>query len=86
MLQINLYFIKQYYVKEEDETILDKEMKRLCDLDILKEGFSVYSSPVMLISRKVTNDKWIVTIFRQFNVRIVKGNLTYPLPKDTFLV
>ena len=33
------YFIRQYHVKEEDKTILDKEMKRLCYLGILKEGF-----------------------------------------------
>ena len=32
-------------------------MKRLCYLGILKEGFSAYPSPVMLISRKVTNEK-----------------------------
>ena len=51
------YSIRPYHVKEEDKKILDEEMKRLCCLGILKEGFSAYSSPVMLISRKVTNDK-----------------------------
>ena len=50
------FFIRPFYAKEEDETILDNEMKRLCYLGILKEGFSAYSSPVMLISRKVTQD------------------------------
>ena len=48
------FFIRPYHVKEDDKRILDKEMKRLCNLGILKEGFSAYSSPVMLISRKVT--------------------------------
>ena len=43
-------FIRPYHVKEEDRVVLDKEMKRLCYLGILKEGFSGYSSPVMLIS------------------------------------
>ena len=51
------YFIRPYYVKEEDKNILDKEMKRLCYIAILKEGFSVYLSPVMLISRQATNNK-----------------------------
>ena len=51
------FFIRPYHVGEEDKRILDKEMKRLCYLGILKEGFSVYSSPVMLISRKVTQNK-----------------------------
>ena len=63
--------------------ILDKEMKRLCYLGILKEGFSAYSSPVMLISRKVMKDKRATTDFRHLNVRIAKYNLTYPLLKDT---
>ena len=59
-------------------------MKRLCYLGILKEGFSGYSSPVMLISRKMTQDKRVVTYFRHLNTRIAKNNLAYPLVKDTF--
>ena len=47
------FFIRPYYAKEEDKNTLDKEMKRLCYLGILKERFSAYSSPVMLIRRKV---------------------------------
>ena len=65
-------FIRPYHVKEEDKTFIDKEMKCLCYLGILKEGFSAYSSPVMLISRKVTHDKRVVTDFRHLNVRIAK--------------
>ena len=41
-------------------------------MGILKEGFSAYSSPVMLISRKVIKDKGVVTDFRCLNVRIAK--------------
>ena len=59
-------------MREEEKTIIDKEMKRLCYMDILKEGFSAYSSPVMLISRKLTKDKRVVTDFRHLNVRIAK--------------
>ena len=55
-------------------------------LGILKEGFSAYSNPVMLISRKVTHDKRVVTHFRHLNVRMAKNNLTYPLLKETFSV
>ena len=36
----SLFFIRPFHAKEEDKTILDKEMKRLCYLGILKEGFS----------------------------------------------
>ena len=49
------FFIRLYHVKEEDKNFIDKEMKWLCYLGILKEGFSAYSSPIMLISRKSTN-------------------------------
>ena len=72
------------YAREEDKAILDKEMKRLCFFGILKEGFSAYSSPVMLISRKMTQDKRVMTDFRHLNMRIAKNNLAYPLLKDTF--
>ena len=51
-----------------------------------KKRFSAYSSPVMLISRKVTQDKRVVTDFRHVNVRIAKNNLTFPLLKDIFLL
>ena len=38
----------------------------------------------MLISRKLTKDKRVVTDFRHLNVRIVINNLAYPLVRDTF--
>ena len=52
----------------------------------IKGGFSVYSSPVMLISRKVTQDIRVVTDVSHLNVRIAKYNLAYPLLKETFSV
>ena len=61
-------------------------MKWLCYLGILREGFSAYSSSVMLISRKVTQDKRAVKDFRHLNIRIAKRNLAYPLVKDTYSV
>ena len=55
-------------------------------MGILKEGFSGYSSPVVLIGRKLTKDKRAVTDFRHLNVRIAKNNLAYPLVRDTLSV
>ena len=78
------FFIIPYHAKEEDKNTLDKEMKRLCYFRILKEAFSTYSSPVMLISRKVIQDKKVVTDFRHLNMQIAKNYLAYPLLKDTF--
>ena len=46
------FFIRPFHAREEDKALLDKEMKSLCYLGILKEDFSAYSSPVMLVSRK----------------------------------
>ena len=75
---------RPYHVKEEDKNFIDKEMKRLCYSGILKEGFSAYSSPVMVISRKVMKDKRVAADVRHLNIRIAKDNLAYPLLKDTF--
>ena len=80
------FFIRPYHVREEDKAIIDKEMKRLCYIGILKEGFLAYSSLVMLISRKLMKDKRVVADFRHPNVRIAKNNLAYPLVRDTFSV
>ena len=86
VMDISPFFIRPFRTKEEDKAILDKEIKRLCYLGILKEGCSTYSSSVMLISRKVTQDKWVVTDFRHLNMRIAKNNLAYPLLKDMFML
>ena len=82
----SLFFIRPYHVKEEDKTLTDNEMKCLCYLGIPKGGLSAYSSPIMLISRELTQDKRVVMDFRHLNVRIAKNNLAYLLLKDTFLV
>ena len=75
-----------YHVREEDKAFIDKEMKWLYYMGILKEGFSAYSSPVMLISRKLTKHKRVVTDCIHLDVRIAKNNLAYPLVRDTFSV
>ena len=72
------FFIRPYHVKEVDKALIDKEMKCLFYLDILKEGFSAYSSPVLLISRKLTKDKRVETDVRHLNVRIVKKQSGIP--------
>ena len=80
------FFIRPYHVREEDKKVIDKEMKHLWYLVILKEGFSAYSSPVTLISCKLTQDKRLVTDCRHLNIRIAKNSLAYPLVRDTFSV
>ena len=68
------FFITPYHVREEDKKDIDREMKHLCYLGILKEGFSPYSSHAMLISWKLTQDKRVVMDFRCLNVRTAKNN------------
>ena len=53
-------------------------------LRYIEGRFSAYSSQVMLVSRKLTKDKRVVTDFRHLNMRIAKNNLAYPLLKDMF--
>ena len=38
--EISPFLIRPYHVKEDDKNILDREMKRLCYLGVLKGGFS----------------------------------------------
>ena len=46
MLDKSPFFTRPHHVKEEDKAFIDKEMKCLCYLGILKEGFLAYSSTV----------------------------------------
>ena len=80
------FFIRPYHVRDEDKKDIDKDMKCLCYLGILQEGFSPYSSPVMLINKKMVQDKRVVTDFRHLNVGMTKNNLAYLLVRDTFFV
>ena len=86
VMDISPFFIRPYCIMEEDKKVIDKEMRHLCYLGILKEGFSSYSSLVMLISQKVTQDKRLVTDFRHLNDRIAKNNLAYLLVRNIFSV
>ena len=42
---ISPFFIRPYHVREEDKKVIDKEMKHLCYLGILKEGFFAIFKP-----------------------------------------
>ena len=73
------FFIRPYHVKKgKIRPLSDKEMERVCYLGILTEGFLAYSSPVMLISRKLTKDKRVGIDFRYLNVRIAKKQFGIP--------
>ena len=61
-------------------------MKKGCMLGILKKGMSSYSSPIMLIPRKLTCIPRIVTDFRHLNSRLVTLQPSIPLVRDAIQI
>ena len=58
------FFIRPFPIKQSEKDVVDRKMKKGCLLGILKKGMSSYSSPIMLIPRKLTGIPKIVTDFR----------------------
>ena len=80
------FFIRPFPIKESDKDIVDKEMKKGCLLGILKKGMSSYSSPIMLIPRKLSEIPRIVNDFRHLNSRLVSLQPSIPLVKDAIQI
>ena len=51
-------------------------------LGISGKGWSSYSSPIMLIPRKISGVPCIITDFRHLNSRCVRLNCSFPLVRD----
>ena len=73
------FFIRPFPIKESEKEVVDKEMRKGCLLGILKKGMSSYSSPIMLIPRRLTGIPRIVTDFRHLNSRLVTLQPSIPL-------
>ena len=80
------FFIRPFPIKETGKDVVDKEMKKGCMLGILKKGMSSYSSPIMLIPRKLTGIPRIVTDFRHLNSRLVTLQPSIPLVRDAIQI
>ena len=81
------FFIRPFpTIKESDKDIVDKEMRKGCLLGILKKGMSSYSSPIMLIPRKLSGIPRIVTNFRHLNSRLVTLQPSIPLVRDAIQI
>ena len=78
------FFVRPFHIADKDKLIMDKQMNRLVLLGILSENNTSHTSPVMLITRKVTNDKRPVVDFRLLNTRIRRRNTATPLLRDVF--
>ena len=58
------FFVRPFPISQEDKPVMDWQMQRLISLGILSRNTTSHTSPVMLITRKVTKDKRPVVDFR----------------------
>ena len=65
---------------------MDEQMERLVSLGILSKNSTSHTSPVMLLTRKLTNDKRPMVDFRLLNTRILRRNTSIPLMKDVLSI
>ena len=77
------FYIRPYPTTDRDKEIIDQELTKLVKLGILKEGHQSYTSQVLLIAKKDSQDKRVVTDFRHLNRRIKRINHPFPLFHDT---
>ena len=76
------FFVRPFQISENDKPFMDDQMKRLVSLGILSKNSTSHTSPVMLITRKLTKDKRPVVDFRLSNARILRRNTSIPLMRD----
>ena len=80
------FFVRPFPLSETDKPFIDKQMERLVSLGILTKKSTSHTSPVMLITRKLTNDKRPVVDFRLLNTRILRRNTSIPLMSDVLSI
>ena len=76
------FFVRPFQISEDDKPCMDWNMERLVHLGVLTKKSTSHTSPVMLISRKLTSDKRPVVDFRLLNSRVVRRNTSTPLMRD----
>ena len=76
------FFVRPFPISEKDKPFMDEQMERLVSLGILSKNSTSHTSPVMLITRKMTTDKRPVVDFRLLNTRILRKNTSIPLMSD----
>ena len=76
------FFVRPFLLSETDKPFMDKQMEPLVSLGILSRNSTSHTSPVMLITRKLTKDKCPVVDFCLLNTRILWRNTSIPLMTD----
>ena len=80
------FFVRPFHIGEEDKGFMDNQMERLVSLGILSKNSMSHTSPVMLITRKLTKDKRPMVDFQLLNTRILCRNTLIPLMKDVLSI
>ena len=80
------FFVRPFPISEKDKPFMDEQMERLVSLGILSKNSTNHTSPVMLITRKMTKDKRPVVDFRLLNTRILRRNTSIPLMSDVLSI
>ena len=82
----SLFFVRPFPISENDKPFMDNQMERLISLGILSKNSTSHTSPVMLITRKLTKDKRSLVDFRLLNTRILRRNTSIPLMSDVLSI
>ena len=80
------FFVRPFPISESDKPFMDKQMERIVSLGILSKNSTSHTSPVMLITRKLTKDKRPVVDIRLLNTRILRRNTSIPLMSDVLSI
>ena len=80
------FFVRPFPISENDKPFMDDQKERLVSLGILSKNSTSHTSPVMLITRKLTKDKRPVVNFRLLNTRILRRNTSIPLMSDVLSI
>ena len=80
------FFVRPFPISESDKPFMDDQMEGLVSLGILSKNSTSRTSPVMLITRKLTKDERPVVDFRLLNTRILRRNTSIPLMSDVLSI
>lgn len=77
-------YLRPYYASPDEKKLIDRELRRLELMGIIKEGLSSFTSPIMLIAKKdATAKKRLVIDLRALNEKIVKLNYPYGIVEES---
>ena len=80
------FFVRPFPISEADKPFMENQMGRLVAFGILSKNSMSHTSPVMLITHKLTNDKRPVVDYRLHNTRILHRNTSIPLISDVLSI